>query len=283
MVGFFTERGLPATGAVHKPDPQGDQRNVHAHIVYNARPCKRLPDGTWDFCDVKNRPNILEEVRSRHWIPRLRVQWADACNERLLDLPGKRRLYTPHSFKKLGIDKLPTGHLGPHASALERQGVATKQGTINARREHEYQARLIERAHQDRLAKVAEHRAKLEGRKASLHPETVITILNLAGYLEHSANRLRQLDSAELVTDRCLRRPRTAASFYRASLADPNLRPELALRYRERLAEAEKLHDRTTAALFADKIRHGSKARYLRRARLRGEITGAVTGARRRR
>ncbi len=33
---YFDERGLPYTVAMHKPDPQGDVRNYHVHIVYFA-------------------------------------------------------------------------------------------------------------------------------------------------------------------------------------------------------------------------------------------------------
>ena len=56
----FCARGLeakrlPYWAVVHRPDPTGDQRNFHAHIVYYDRPGERSEDGQWRFDKGKGR------------------------------------------------------------------------------------------------------------------------------------------------------------------------------------------------------------------------------------
>lgn len=44
---------LPFAAALHKPDPQNDQRNFHAHILVSLRPFERLED-KWEFAATKS-------------------------------------------------------------------------------------------------------------------------------------------------------------------------------------------------------------------------------------
>ena len=44
----FVDRSLPHWAVVHAPDAHNDPRNVHAHILYYARPGS-LQEGHWDF------------------------------------------------------------------------------------------------------------------------------------------------------------------------------------------------------------------------------------------
>ncbi|MEH3121661.1 MAG: hypothetical protein PGN16_06705 [Sphingomonas phyllosphaerae] len=50
---YFEERGLPYVAALHLPDPGGDQRNFHCHIVYSTRPAERLAPYDWSFAVSK--------------------------------------------------------------------------------------------------------------------------------------------------------------------------------------------------------------------------------------
>jgi hypothetical protein len=43
------EMRLPFVASLHKPDPKGDQRNFHAHIIVSLRPMERLGDHEWEF------------------------------------------------------------------------------------------------------------------------------------------------------------------------------------------------------------------------------------------
>jgi hypothetical protein len=46
---FFDKRGLPYTAAIHLPDPSGDQRNHHVHILYSLRSATRHGSYDWSF------------------------------------------------------------------------------------------------------------------------------------------------------------------------------------------------------------------------------------------
>jgi hypothetical protein len=50
---FFERRGLGYVAAMHLPDPAGDQRNFHCHILYSLRPCERHGVHDWSFAVVK--------------------------------------------------------------------------------------------------------------------------------------------------------------------------------------------------------------------------------------
>ncbi len=53
--GNFGPKRLAWWAVVHRPDPKGDQRNFHAHIVYYDRPGDRGEDGRWRFDSGKGR------------------------------------------------------------------------------------------------------------------------------------------------------------------------------------------------------------------------------------
>lgn len=42
-------QNLPYWAVVHRPDPHGDERNFHAHVLFYDRPGERGPDGRWRF------------------------------------------------------------------------------------------------------------------------------------------------------------------------------------------------------------------------------------------
>ncbi len=63
---WFEKRGLPYAVGIHLPDPTGDQRNYHCHIVYSLRPCRRIVPYEWDFAAGKqNDINTPAGIRAR--------------------------------------------------------------------------------------------------------------------------------------------------------------------------------------------------------------------------
>jgi hypothetical protein len=105
--------GCAVDVAIHEPGREGDDRNHHAHILRTTR--KVGPEGLSDKLDTekagRSRRDDLEGVRAR---------WAELCNERLLDA-GIEETVDHRSLKAQGIDREPTRHLGPTASAIERR------------------------------------------------------------------------------------------------------------------------------------------------------------------
>lgn len=59
-----------------------------------------------------------------------RQGWADTTN-RYLEAIGSPERLDLRSFARQGIDKIPTVHMGPAVSQLEKQGIQTNIGNLN--------------------------------------------------------------------------------------------------------------------------------------------------------
>lgn len=49
----FVRNGLPFVAAIHRPDPDGDERNYHMHIIYSNRPMERQGSHEWSIATEK--------------------------------------------------------------------------------------------------------------------------------------------------------------------------------------------------------------------------------------
>jgi len=134
--------GVAVDIAMHEPDRHGDSRNYHAHILVTTH---RLGhDGfTEKARELDDRQRGPQEIEA--W----RKAWATKCAEALRasghETDAERWL---HGHKKkdeqvqLAVDRgdldfarqaegLPTIHMGPSATELERQGISTDRGDTN--------------------------------------------------------------------------------------------------------------------------------------------------------
>lgn len=114
-------KGMIADVAMHRPGKEGDQRNYHAHILVTTRRVGPrglgLKDRSW---------RTPEQVRE--W----RAGWAKIQNEHLRRHLGPDAPQVSHlSLAERGIDRAPTVHMGPTATALERKNVASERGDQN--------------------------------------------------------------------------------------------------------------------------------------------------------
>ncbi|MET3135391.1 ATP-dependent exoDNAse (exonuclease V) alpha subunit [Oxalobacteraceae bacterium GrIS 1.11] len=110
--------GCAVDVSIHAPGKEGDRRNHHAHILRTTR--KVGPEGLTDKLDTekagRNRAADLDAVRTR---------WAVLTNERLRE-NGIDAQVDHRSLKDQGIDRIPTSHLGPFVTGMERRGVRTE-------------------------------------------------------------------------------------------------------------------------------------------------------------
>lgn len=118
LVRRFVEEELVARGMVcdccfHEPPRRGDRRNNHVHILLSLRNLSR--DG-WGH---KNR-SWNDRALLRRW----RARWAVLAN-RALEEAGSENRIDHRSNLTRGIQRRPGRHLGPHVTALERQGIKT--------------------------------------------------------------------------------------------------------------------------------------------------------------
>jgi hypothetical protein len=139
----FVSKGMVADVAIHR-----NPGNPHAHIMLTMR--EMGPEG---FSAKKNRDWNKPELLGR-W----REQWAVAAN-RSLEKLGREERIDHRSLQEQGVERLPQVHMGPHAAALERQGVATDKGDHN-RQVAEHNAVVVD------LEKAREEKRHLQAEKA---------------------------------------------------------------------------------------------------------------------
>ena len=145
----ITARGMVADIALHRPGKQGDERNFHAHILVTTRAIGPAGFG--------RKP---AEWWSRAMVRQWRAGWAEIQNQHLRRHLGPDAPQVSHrSLAEQGVDRTPTVHMGPSATALERKNIASELGEQNrdvrARNAKAREIRLDYQATADRLAEAA--------------------------------------------------------------------------------------------------------------------------------
>lgn len=182
------DEGMPYWCVVHAPDKKNDRRNHHMHIAYSDRPAQQTESGLWDFEIVermKGKNRVVRERRPhkqrkpRHaqgadWVRRLRRQYADVANAHL-SLADSEKRYDARSYQDSGTPKTPTLHMGTARAHAESQGLDTRGGVINSRREISYRLSSAETAFMGKAARMslrAETFRRIGETEPDLAPET---------------------------------------------------------------------------------------------------------------
>ena len=144
----FVSRGMIVDYAIHEKDAgEGGNPNPHFHVMCPIRPLN--PDGSWGA--KQRREYILDEhgnripngkgdyefnaVPTTDWGSPERLEvwrkaWADCCNakfeEKQLAVKVDNR-----SYKRQGIEQIPTIHEGPAVRQMEARGIKTDKGNLN--------------------------------------------------------------------------------------------------------------------------------------------------------
>ena len=121
--------------------------NPHVHIMLTLRPLKengqwgakcrkaydldengqRIPDGKGGW---KNHREDTTNWNDKGNVEIWRAAWA-AYTNRALESAGRPERIDHRSYKRQGIDKIPSVHLGPAASQMEKRGIRTDKGEVN--------------------------------------------------------------------------------------------------------------------------------------------------------
>ena len=141
----FVSKGMIADIAIHDPDPPG--HNPHAHVMLTMR---RMDErGRW--MEKAHREYLLDEngerIRDEKGKYKFRkvptVDWNDhryceiwrhaweVTQNRYLEAAGRSERVSMMSYKRQGIDRIPTVHMGPAVTAMERRGIMTNIGNLN--------------------------------------------------------------------------------------------------------------------------------------------------------
>ena len=113
------EYGAAVTACIHY-DKKG---NPHGHMQMTTR--------TWSQDGPGQKIRTLDGSHSqrKEAAEKMRAKWAQLLNERLAH--AGHALVDHRSYKRQGIDKVPTKHMGAAVAALERKGVRTEIGDFN--------------------------------------------------------------------------------------------------------------------------------------------------------
>ena len=139
----FVAAGMCADFALHD---KGDG-NPHAHILLTIRPLKesgewgakcrkvydldehgqRIPDGKGGWKNYReDTTDWNDKGKAEVW----RAAWADYTNQ-ALEAAGRPERIDHRSYKRQGVEQIPTVHMGVAATRMERRGLATEKGNLN--------------------------------------------------------------------------------------------------------------------------------------------------------
>ena len=88
---------------------------------------QRIPDGKGGW---KNHREDTTDWNDKGNVEIWRAAWA-AYTNRALESAGRPERIDHRSYKRQGIDKIPSVHLGPAASQMEKRGIRTDKGEVN--------------------------------------------------------------------------------------------------------------------------------------------------------
>ena len=140
---FFVSKGMIADFAIHD---KGDG-NPHAHILLTMRAMDetgkwlpksrkvydldengeriRLPSGNW-----KSHKEDTVDWNDQKYAEIWRQGWAAIAN-RYLEANDRPERLDLRSYERQELDKIPTVHMGPAVSQLEKKGIQTNIGNLN--------------------------------------------------------------------------------------------------------------------------------------------------------
>lgn len=139
----FVSRGMCVDFAIHDTD----SGNPHCHIMLTMRPLDergtwaakskkeydldengeriRLPSGSW-----KSHKEDTVDWNDQKYGEIWRQGWAATAN-RYLEANGRPERLDLRSYERQGLDKIPTVHMGPAVSQMEKRGIQTNIGNLN--------------------------------------------------------------------------------------------------------------------------------------------------------
>ena len=142
----FVSKGMIADLAIHDRTSE-DNNNIHAHIMTTLRPINEK--GEWQAKskkeyvldekgekiklksgNYKTRKIELTDWNNKGNAEKWRKNFASLCNQYLEKNHQEKRV-DHRSYKRQGIEEIPTIHMGASASALEKKGIETDKGNIN--------------------------------------------------------------------------------------------------------------------------------------------------------
>ncbi|MBN8816524.1 MAG: hypothetical protein J0J06_13880 [Sphingomonas sp.] len=108
--------GLPYSAVLHKPSPDGDQRNFHPHISFSLRPMRRVAIYEWEIAD-----EVRGELDGKDGVQLLRHLWAHSMTA-AAEQARSNRAYTGLGYGARGLNLEAGEHLGEARAAMLKRG-----------------------------------------------------------------------------------------------------------------------------------------------------------------
>ena len=131
----FVSRGMIADFAVHQADKENGIANPHFHVMCPIRPLNL--DGTWGAKQrrVYRADGKFDAVPTTDWgkpetLEAWRAAWAALCNTKFEEKGLPCRI-DHRSYKRQGIEQIPTVHEGVAVRQMEAKGIVTDKGEHN--------------------------------------------------------------------------------------------------------------------------------------------------------
>ena len=141
----FVSKGMCCDFAIHDPHPPG--HNPHCHVILTMRAMDehgkwlpktrkvydldengeriRLPSGNWKS-HKEDTVDWNEQYHGEEW----RHGW-EVVQNRYLEMVGSPERVDLRSYERQGLDIIPTVHMGPAVTQMERRGIETNIGNLN--------------------------------------------------------------------------------------------------------------------------------------------------------
>ena len=124
--------GAAVDFAIHAPHEAGDIRNHHAHVMMTTRQVTALGLGDKTFLERENKWLLANNLPTTDMQLRdLRQRWEGIANARLA-MAGLDVRIDHRSHMERGLELEPTGHMGVHATQMERRGLGVSRSRLDA-------------------------------------------------------------------------------------------------------------------------------------------------------
>jgi hypothetical protein len=119
LVAPIAAEGVFYLAVIHRPPTEGDQRNIHLHLLWTHRPGRLLEGGEVDF-----EPRKTRALRGPAFLKEMRRRFTMLANTALADIGAEKRHFAG-SYAAEGLGHLKSGrHRGPAATAVDRANLA---------------------------------------------------------------------------------------------------------------------------------------------------------------
>ena len=139
--------GVAVDVCIHAPDPVGDPRNFHVHMLATTRTIGADGKlGAKALIEIANKDRKKAGIpgSSRGDIAEIRRQWAEFTNEALARAGIAVRV-DHRSYAEQGVELTPTRHIGTDAVAMHRRGLEVERIGRHQEIRQEQARQIVER------------------------------------------------------------------------------------------------------------------------------------------